>query len=328
MSKYYKPNNATIMYLNSSYNCIKNSSITLTKTSGGTGYTSAPTIVITPATNDAGTGASATITQSGGVLGTLTITNNGNNYNTLPNITLTGGGLPGVITSYTGLVGGSGYITPPLVSAIGGGGSGFSATAVLTGNAVSSIIITNGGSNYSTTPTIVFTPTSGGSGASATPTINLGTAGVITPSFLRTYTYTWNGIPPLVINDLARLSAINIIATGFTASTPYTYRILGLQYDSRDSFFSDYGNPILSIAQNVNICSYGSLGGGQFCIILTPQTINSITISVDDDISKIGSGQLASINFVIAIEIEEYDPITTEIGDPYSESVSRLKHHF
>ena len=53
--KYYKPNNATIMYLNSSYNCIKNSSITLTKTSGGSGYTSTPTIVITPATNDAGT---------------------------------------------------------------------------------------------------------------------------------------------------------------------------------------------------------------------------------------------------------------------------------
>jgi len=413
MSKYYKPNNATIMYLNSSYNCIKNSSITLTKTSGGTGYTSAPTIVITPATNDAGTGASATITQSGGVLNTLTITNNGNNYNTLPTITLTGGGLPGVITAYTGLTGGTNYALPPTLSVSGGGGAGFTGSTTLTSTTVSSsftitsggtgyvvgdtlnfnytgtgggsgviatvgtvssgvitgitltnagsgftlkapiiasitstagtgavitcslvatsvgsLVITNGGSNYSSAPTFVFTPVSGGSGASATPTINLGTAGVITPSFLRTYTYTWNGIPPLVINDLARLSAINIIATGFTASTPYTYRILGLQYDSRDSFFSDYGQPILSIAQNVNVCSYGSLGGGEFCIILTPQTINSITISVDDDITNKGSGQLASINFVIAIEIEEYDPITTEIGDPYAESVSRLKHMF
>ena len=243
--KYYKPNNATIMYLNSSYNCIKNSSITLTLTSAGTGYT-APTVVITPAAGDSGTGCTATIQQTGGVLNTLVITNNGSNYNKLPTITITGGG----------------------------------------------------------------------------------TGGVITPSFLRTYTYTWNGIPPLVINDLAKLSAINIIATGFTSSTPYTYRILGLQYDSRDSFFSDYGQPILSMAQNTNVCSYGSLGGGEFCIILTPQTVNSITISVDDDITKIGSGQLASINFVIAIEIEEYDPVITRTDDVYAEATSRLKHMF
>ena len=106
------------------------------------------------------------------------------------------------------------------------------------------------------------------------------------------------------MNDLARLSAINIIATNFNTATPYTYRILGLQYDSRDSFFSDYGQPILNMAQNVNVCSYGSLGGGQFCIILTPQTINSTTISVDDDITVKGSGQAATVNFVIATEIE------------------------
>ena len=81
------------------------------------------------------------------------------------------------------------------------------------------------------------------------------------------------------------------------------------------------------MAQNTNVCSYGSLGGGEFCIILTPQTIQSITISVDDDITNKGSGQAYAINFVIAIEIEEYDPITTQTNDVYSESVSRIKHH-
>ena len=243
--KYYKPNNATIMYLNSSYGCIKSSSLSLTLTTAGTGY-SAPTVVITPAAGDYGTGCTATIQQTGGVLNTLVITNNGINYNKLPTVTITGGG----------------------------------------------------------------------------------SGGVITPSFLRTYSYTWNGIPPLTINDLGKLSAINIVATGFTASTPYTYRIQGLQYDSRDSFFSDYGQPILSMAQNTNVCSYGSLGGGEFCIILTPQTINSITITVDDDITNRESGQLASINFVIAIEIEEYDPVITQTDDVYSEATSRLKHMF
>jgi hypothetical protein len=82
------------------------------------------------------------------------------------------------------------------------------------------------------------------------------------------------------------------------------------------------------MAQSTNVCSYGSLGGSQFCIILTPQTIQSITISVDDDITKIGSGQAYAINFVIAIEIEEYDPVITEVGDPYAEATTKLKLQF
>ena len=175
-----------------------------------------------------GMNASATISQTGGVLNTLTIANNGISYNKLPTVTLSGGGNPGAITGYTALVGGSGYVTAPTISVTGGGGAGFTADAILTGTSVTSINITNGGSNYSTTPTIVFTPTNGGTLASATPTVTLGTTGVITPTFLKTYTYTWNGIPNLVINDLAKLSVTNIISTGFTASTPYTYRVLGV----------------------------------------------------------------------------------------------------
>ena len=111
----------------------------------------------------------------------------------------------------------------------------------------------------------------------------------------------------------------------FRSTTPYTYRINGLQYDSRDSFFSDYGQPILSMAQNVNVCSYGSLGGNSFAIILTPQVMKQICISVDDDITTMNSGILANINFVIALEIEEYNPEYTQIGDPYGEASNRLK---
>ena len=416
MPKYYKLQNSTLMYLNSSFNCVKSNSITITKTSGGSGYTSASSnVVITAASNDFGTAASATTTTSAGAIATVTMVNGGYGYNILPTVSISGGGSPGVITAYTSLVGGSGYALPPTITATnagngsnfagyttlaattvsstftitsggtgyavndvlnfnytgtGGGsgvvakvstvssgvitaitltnaGSGFTLkpptissitstagsgaviTCSLVGAAVGSIVITNGGMNYNTTvPTLVFTAVSGGTGASATPTINLGVAAVLTATFNKTYSYTWNGIPPVVVNDLARLSAINIIATGFNTSTPYTYRILGVQYDSRDSFFSDYGQPILSMAQNVNVCSYGSLGGDQFCIILTPQTINSITITVDDDITTKGNGQAASINFVIAIEIEEYDPTVTEIGDVYAESHSRIKNGY
>ena len=62
--------------------------------------------------------------------------------------------------------------------------------------------------------------------------------------------------------------------------------------------------------------------------VMVPQTINSFSISVDDDTTKIGSGQSASINFVTAVEIEEYDPTITQIGDPDQEPLSRLKPTF
>ena len=409
MSRYYKPNHSTILYLNSSYNCIKSSSITIAKATGGSGYTSAPSIVVIPASGDMGVNASATTAITSGAVTTVTMTNNGSGYNALPTIKTVGGGNPGIITGYTALNGGSGYIQAPTIAATGGGGSGFSAlvtignvgisstftittagtnyvvgdklvftgggggsgaiasvstigangaitaitltnagggytsvpsitvsstlgagaviTCALATAAVTGITILNGGSGYTSAPTFTFTAVNGGTGASATPTINAGTPATFTASFVRTYTYTWN-IPDITINDLAKLSAINIIATGFTSTSPYTYRILGLQYDSRDSFFSDYGAPILSMAQNTNVCSYGSLGGNSFAIILTPQTIRQIQISVDDDIVNKGSGQLTAINFVIALEIEEYDPVITQVGDPYSESASKLKLHY
>ena len=128
MSKYYKVQNSTILYLNSSFNCIKSNSIFIQKTSGGTGYSSAPTIVITPAAGDAGINASATCTVFGGALSVITNSNGGSGYNTL---TLIGGGSPGVIKGYSGLVAGANYnALTTTITATGGGGSGFSATPI------------------------------------------------------------------------------------------------------------------------------------------------------------------------------------------------------
>jgi hypothetical protein len=170
MSRYYKPNNSTILYLNTSFNCIKSNSITITKTGNGTGYTSAPTVVIRPAAGDMGSGAAATIAApaSGVLSGILTMVSNGRGYNTLPTIELVGGGNPGVITGFSALVGGSNYITPPNITLSGGGGTGFSATATI-GNVTisSSFTITTAGSNYAVGESVVFTG-GGGSGAVAT----------------------------------------------------------------------------------------------------------------------------------------------------------------
>ena len=78
MSRYYKPNNSTILYLHAVYNCIRSNSITITKTGNGSGYTSTPSVVIKPAPGDMGSGASATIAApvSGVLSGALTMVNN------------------------------------------------------------------------------------------------------------------------------------------------------------------------------------------------------------------------------------------------------------
>ena len=136
--KSYKPNQTTLLYLNSSFNCVKSSSITIAITNGGAGYSSAPIITITPAAGDAGCGASATCSLTSGAISFITMVRNGFNYNKVPTITLSGG----------------------------------------------------------------------------TPT----TAATLTPSFLKTYNYSWN-IPDIVINDLGKLSAISLVAVSYTHLT-------------------------------------------------------------------------------------------------------------
>lgn len=64
--------------------------------------------------------------------------------------------------------GGTGYTSAPAVGFTGGGGSGAAATAVLTGDAVTSFTITNAGSGYTSAPTVSFT---GGGGSGATGTV-------------------------------------------------------------------------------------------------------------------------------------------------------------
>jgi hypothetical protein len=166
MARYYKPNNSTILYLNTSFNCIKSNSITITKTGNGSGYTSAPTVVIRPASGDMGTGASATIAApvSGVLSGALTMVSNGRGYDTLPTIELVGGGNPGVITGFSLLVGGSGYILPPTLTITGGGGTGATAIATI-GNVTisSSFTITTAGTGYAVGESLIFT---GGGGSS------------------------------------------------------------------------------------------------------------------------------------------------------------------
>lgn len=94
-----------------------------------------------------------------------------------------GGEVRGVIDL---TVGGHDYTSAPTVSFTGGGGTGATATATISGGKVTGITITAGGTGYTTAPTVVFT--GGGSlagGAAATATVGSGAvtgATVVAPS--------------------------------------------------------------------------------------------------------------------------------------------------
>jgi phospholipase C len=69
----------------------------ITVAAGGSGYTSAPTVVIT---DSSGTGATATATVTGDAVTAITITNGGSGY-TAPTVTLVGGGGSGALATAT-----------------------------------------------------------------------------------------------------------------------------------------------------------------------------------------------------------------------------------
>lgn len=72
--------------------------------------------------------------------------------------------------------GGTGYTSPPAVSFVGGGGTGAAATATI---GITTFTITNGGAGYGAAPTVTLTG-GGGTGAAATATISGGVVIAIT----------------------------------------------------------------------------------------------------------------------------------------------------
>jgi hypothetical protein len=154
----------------------------LTRTASGTGYTSSPTITISPPTTAGGVQATATCVL--GNTGAIVVANGGTGYSLSDVLTLVGGtySTAGTIT-VTGVSGGvitsvsaasvTGYTVAPVnpISVTGGTGSG--ATFTITWAVSSAITITNAGSGYVEQPTVSFSG-GGGSGAAAYATVGSG----------------------------------------------------------------------------------------------------------------------------------------------------------
>ncbi|MDR3636899.1 MAG: beta-1,3-glucanase family protein [Isosphaeraceae bacterium] len=149
-------------------------------TNPGSGYATAPAVTIS---GGGGTGATATATIADGQVTGITITNPGSGYTNAPSLSFSSGNATAVAVITGGVASvnvsspGSGYTTAPTVTISGGGGTGATATAVLTNGAVSSVTVNNAGSGYTSAPSVYF---SGGSNATATATIAGGAVTALT----------------------------------------------------------------------------------------------------------------------------------------------------
>lgn len=201
---------------------------------GGSGYTSAPTVLIYGGN---GTGATATATITNGSVTDLQITNPGTGYQPGDQVQVlfTGGGsdngaqLQAVLSAGSIAFvqlnnGGTGYSASPVVTITGGGGAGATATATVASGVITAINITNAGSGYTGTPSVVITDSTG-SGALATALLTPGVVSSVTiinggTGFTGTPTITFVGGGGTGANYVANLTNGVITSVTLAPNTP------------------------------------------------------------------------------------------------------------
>jgi len=90
-------------------------------------------------------------------------------------------GTSGALAAISLGAGGTGYTTAPTVAITGGGGTGATATAIVSDGAVTGFNITNAGAGYTSTPTIALTG-GGGTGAAASAVLGEGDDFILPPT--------------------------------------------------------------------------------------------------------------------------------------------------
>jgi len=239
-------------------------------TNRGSGYTSAPAVTISAPNQTNGVQATATSTITANAVSSISITNGGSGYTSAPTVTITGGGGSGataiaqVLTFTKGALvisvtnGGSGYNTPPAVTITGGGGANAAGTAIVSGNAITSVIMTNVGNNYTSVPTVSIaappTPT-GNTTATAIGVPNLDSissvatfSGRVWVSTGRTVTYS-SSVSPY---DFVSVSAGSITLSDSTLHGNIQYML------SANNFLYIYGEDSINVFSDVRVTSTGS----------------------------------------------------------------------
>ena len=190
-----------------------------TLTSGGSGFTSAPNVIIT----GTGTGAVGNATVNAGAITSLNIQNAGTGFTAAPTISFNGGGCvvinanltTGTLTSFSVVLAGSGFTSAPTIVISGGGVATQTTTCTLFTGAINTITLPTITAGFTSAPTVSFY---GGGNAAATATIGSLITSLSLPfspygSFTSQPTISFNGGG--VINITPTMNGGNTIVTGF-----------------------------------------------------------------------------------------------------------------
>jgi len=238
--------------------------------SGGSGYTSAPAVIISAPNSSNGVQATAVATTTANAVSSVTIIEAGTGYNAAPTITFSGGGgsganaVAGITTFAQGTVsvvitsGGTGYTNASNLSVTisGGGGTNANAKGIISGGIVTQAIMTNVGSGYTNTSNITVTITGGGgSNAAAKAIINTGTlagiqsfSGRVWLANGRTVYYSAAGS----YSDFTSVSAGQIVLTDSTLHGNI------IQLLSANNFLYIFGDDSINVFSDVRVTTAGT----------------------------------------------------------------------
>ncbi|NDI17574.1 MAG: hypothetical protein EBY83_06370, partial [Verrucomicrobia bacterium] len=187
------------------------------------------------------------------------------------------------ITAIKVINGGLGYTSAPSVEIVGGGGSGATATATLSGDKVSSITIVSGGSRYTTTPSINLTG-GGGTGASASPVVAI-----------------WSDLPPAAQTGVSADVASGNIADSFKRLEymAQAYAISGCALYQNASLLAAITGGLDWLTSNVYTPTGTLFGNWYDWEVSAPQSLNNAAILLLSNLSALSSTQIA--NYVKAV---------------------------
>ena len=238
--------------------------VAITVSNPGSGYLTAPPVTITGGN---GANANATATLSSGIVNSVTLTNAGSGYSNAT-VTFSGGGgsnaaaIAEITTFATGTVsiyvanGGTGYGSYGnlAVTISGGGGTNANAVAIVSGNTVTEVIMTNRGTGYTSAPSVAV---SGGSGSGAVltsvvsldPIVDVATfSGRVWVAQGRTV-YASSSVSP---TDFTSVSAVALTLTDSTLDSNITALL------SANNFLYVFGADSINVFSNLQVTSTGA----------------------------------------------------------------------
>jgi hypothetical protein len=125
--------------------------------------------------------------------------------------------------------------------------------------------------------------------------------------------FSWD-IPEVCLNDWGEVQVSSIASTGASATAIYTIRMKNVS--CKDVWEPKPSWPVLCCSLWNNSFS---MFRDDFGIVLSPQNLNNITISISDDTTNRNNGITSTIKFVICVVISEFEPEMVE----YNETVTQ-----